>query len=72
MNNQAKIAIYVPNEEAQQFLLFQEYYNQFVLLVEHGVFDVRNGSVVLHFDKHGDVLAINRADILYSKRHEAK
>lgn len=64
-----KIAVYIPDDEAQKFLLFQEYYEQFALLVDHNVFDVRNGSVVLHFDKHGQILAINRADVLYSKRH---
>lgn len=65
-----KIAIYIPDEEAKQFLLFQEHYETFLLMVEHGTFDVRNGSVTLHFDKHGDIKTINRSDVLYSARHE--
>tara|TARA_R110000868_G_scaffold86958_1_gene243522 strand:- start:11671 stop:11889 length:219 start_codon:yes stop_codon:yes gene_type:complete len=69
MDNLPKIAVYIPDEEAQKFLLFQRYYEQFSLLVDSGVFDVRNGSVVLHYDKSGGLMAINRADVLYSKRH---
>lgn len=65
-----KIAIYVPDEDAKKFLLFQEHFNAFNLMVKHGVFDVRNGSVTMHFDKTGDVKAINRSDVLYSARHE--
>lgn len=69
MSEITKIAVYIPDEDAEKFLLFQQYYDTFSLLVENGVFDIRNGSAVLHFDKKGELLAINRADILYSKRH---
>jgi len=64
------IAIYVPDEEARKFLLFQEHYETFCLLLESGVFDVSNGSVTLHMDKQGSIKAINRSDVLYSARHE--
>lgn len=69
MDEIAKIAVYIPDEDAEKFLLFQRYFEQFSLLVDNGVFNIRNGSAVLHFDKKGDLLAINRADVLYSKRH---
>jgi len=65
-----KVAIYIPDEEAKKFLLFQEYYDEFTLLVDAGVFKIRNGSAVIHFDKKGDIKAINRADILYSARFD--
>ncbi len=65
-----QIAIYVPDEEARKFLQFQEHYDEFCLLLESGVFDVRNGSVTLHMDKQGAIKAINRSDVLYSARHE--
>ena len=65
-----KIAIYVPDEEAKKFLLFQEHFQEFTLMLESGVFDVRNGSVTLHMDKNGSIKAINRSDVLYSARHE--
>lgn len=69
MSEITKIAVYIPDEDAQKFLLFQQYYDVFSLMVESGVFDIKNGSAALHFDKNGELLAINRADILYSKRH---
>lgn len=69
MNEISKIAVYIPDAEAEKFLLFQRYFEQFSLLVENGVFEVKNGSVALHFDKNGELMAINRADVLYSKRH---
>lgn len=69
MSEITKIAVYIPDEDAQKFLLFQQYYDIFTLMVESGVFDIKNGSAALHFDKNGELLAINRADILYSKRH---
>jgi hypothetical protein len=65
-----KVAIYIPDEEAKKFLLFQEYYDEFTLLVDAGVFKIRNGSAVIHFDKKGDIKAINRSDILYSARFD--
>ena len=65
-----KIAIYIPDEEAKLFLAFQEHFETFNLLLDHGVFDVRNGSVTMHMDKNGAIKAINRSDVLYSARHE--
>ena len=69
MSEIQKIAVYIPDEDAEKFLLFQRYFDTFSLMVESGVFEIKNGSAALHFDKNGDLLAINRADILYSKRH---
>lgn len=69
MDEITKIAVYIPDGDAEKFLLFQRYYDTFSLLVESGVFEIKNGSAALHFDKNGELLAINRADILYSKRH---
>lgn len=67
--NEVKIPIFIADEEAKKFILFQQYYEKFCLLVESGAFSVKNGSVALHFDKNGDLLTIQRADVLYSKRY---
>jgi len=64
-----KIPIYIADDEAVKFLLFQEYYETFMVLINSRVFDVRNGSVTLNFDKNGTLKTINRSDILYSYRH---
>lgn len=65
-----KIAIYIPDDEAKLFLKFQEHYETFCLMQNHGVFDVKNGSVTMHMDKNGAIKAINRSDILFSARHD--
>ncbi len=64
-----KIAIYVPNEEATQFLLFQQYYEPFNVIVNAGVFQICNGSARLNFDSKGKLSSIDRSDIIYSVRH---
>lgn len=65
-----EVAVYMPDEEAKQFLLFKEHYEIVKVLLDKGIFDIRNGSVSLHFDGNGVLQTIQRADILYSKRFE--
>jgi len=65
-----KIAVYIPDSEAQKFLLFQEYFEPFSIMIESDVFSIRNGSAILHFDSNGTLQTINRADVLYSRRHQ--
>lgn len=66
---QNKVAVYVADEDVSKWMLFQQYYSPFSVLVSAGVFSVRNGSVSLHFDREGVLKTINRADILYSERY---
>lgn len=63
-----EVTIILNEEEAKKFILFQKHYNNFSLMVEKGVFDVKNGSISLHFDNMGVLQIIQRADVLYSKR----
>lgn len=70
MENKPTIAIYVPDNEAKQFLVFREHYDIFSILIEKKVFDTRNGSVALHFDNNGTLQSIQRADFMYSRRFD--
>jgi hypothetical protein len=54
-----KIPVFVPDEELKIYLL----------LKQSGVFDVRNGSVTINFDKNGVIGNITRNDCMYSNRH---
>ena len=56
------------NEDAKKFLLFQQNYDLFSLLVDKGVFSIRNGSATLNFDANGTITTISRADMLYNRR----
>lgn len=69
MADRNEIPVYMPKEEARKFVLFQQYFEPFTTMVDYGVFEVRNGSVSLHFDNKGILQSINRSDILYSARH---
>ncbi len=62
------LALYIPDEEAQKFILFQKHYDTFMTLVESGVFDQKNGTVTIHFDAQGVIQVLQRADNLYVKR----
>lgn len=72
MNNTETIAVYIPDEDVKKFLLFQQHYLLFNTLIDKGVFNVKNGSITLHFDSEGELQLIQRADILFSKRFESQ
>lgn len=69
MEKKIEVAVYLPDEQAKQFLLFQQHYDVLSILIDSGALDVRNGSVVLHFSPEGELKAVNRADYLYSEKH---
>lgn len=69
-NNAIKVAVYIPDAEAKKFLVFQQYYDIFSILIDKKIFDTRNGSIALHFDKEGVLQSIQRADFMYSKRFD--
>ena len=54
-----EIPVYVADDELKTYLI----------LKEAGVFDIRNGSAIINFNKHGEVGTIIRNDTLYSMRH---
>ncbi len=64
------VTIIMTEEDAKLFLAFQEHYKTFKLLMEKGVFSQKNAAVTMHFDSVGTLQLIQRADSLYSKKHE--
>lgn len=54
-----KIPVYVPDEDLKKYLILRE----------AGVFDIRNGSAIINFNKYGEIGTIIRNDTLYSARH---
>lgn len=63
-----EITIFLTTPEAIQFRSFQQFHETFALLVKQGVFDVKNGSITMHFDSKGDIQRIERKDDLYNSR----
>jgi len=70
INNMDQIAVYVADQEAAKFLLFQEHFEPFSIMLDADLFSIRNGSATLHFDNNGTLQTINRSDVLYSRRHQ--
>lgn len=68
--SEVKIPIYVLDKEAKQFILFQKNYDLFNLLLSSKVFEQKNCTILLDFDKFGTLKAIRRNDYLYSDRNK--
>lgn len=66
----SEVTILLPKKEAELFIMFQENFDTFKLLLDKGVFNQRNAAVTLHFDNVGTLQLIQRADSLYSRKHE--
>ena len=60
--------IEISDAEAKKWLLFQEHYRIFDLLIEADVFVQRSAAVTLHFDNKGVLQTIERRDTIYSSR----
>ena len=73
MENQLpeKIAVFVPDMEAKQFLLFQQHYEIFNVLLSSGVFNHRNCSITLNFDNDGVLRDIKKTDSMYSRKRSS-
>lgn len=67
-----EITIFISPQEAMQFRNFQKHHDLFLLLVNKGVFDIRNGSAVLHFDNNGIIQKIDRHDPLFDSKFDSK
>jgi len=68
--NITEVTLLLPEAEAKKWIMFQQYYDNFSLLVEKKVFEQKNSAITLHFDSNGTLQVIQRADYLYSKKHE--
>lgn len=58
--------IYLPDLEAQQFIVFQQRFAVFNLLEKGGVFNIQYGKAVLNF-ADGDLKTITKEEVIYKK-----
>lgn len=66
--NDKQVTIFLTTPEALLFKQYQEFHATFQLLCEKGVFDIKGGSAVIHFDTNGHIARIERHDSLYDIR----
>ncbi len=67
-----EVTIILTTPDAELFKSFNQFHATFALLCKSGVFDVKNGSVTMHFDSLGNIAKIERHDSLFDKRLESK
>lgn len=63
-----EVTVYLDQDQATQFIAFQENYVNFVILAENKVFEQRGAAITLHIDPLGIIRSIQRADSLYDYR----
>ena len=53
-------------DEVDSFKTFRQYQDNIVKLLNSRIFDIKNGSAVIHFDGDGNVRIIERHDHLFT------
>jgi hypothetical protein len=62
------VTVILTTPEAEMFKSFNQFHATFALMVTKGVFDVKNGSITMHFDNEGNIQRIERKDDLFNIR----
>lgn len=63
------VTVYLTTQDAAMFKEWQQFHAMFALFAKSGVFDMRSGSVTIHFDPQGKVQRIERKDDLFNARN---
>lgn len=69
-NNMEKqtVTIELTVKDCALFKLFQEHYEFFRILIDAGLFTIKQGSIDIHFDTHGNIGAIDIHHNTYRRR----
>lgn len=67
MTGENLISVEMTEEDAKLFLKFREHQDDFLTLVNSGVFKVRNGVAILNFSPSGELTQIDFNFIRYKK-----
>lgn len=65
------IIVKMNDADAKLFIEFQRLHKNIELLTNSKMFDIRNGSAVIHFDNDGNIGKIERFDTLFDIRRKA-
>lgn len=66
MKTNEQIAVYMTDEEAKQFLLYQKYHDIFEKLTEVHAFDLQFGKITMNF-AFGELQNIVREEMVYKR-----
>ena len=63
-----QITIFLTTPEAVMFRDYQKFHQTFALMCEKGVFDCKNGQIIMHFDSNGEIKKIEEHKSLFDSR----
>lgn len=61
-----RTTVYLDEEVAGKFVLFQQYFIPFEVMIQANFFEQRAATLVTRIDKDGKIRDISRTDLLYS------
>ncbi len=62
-----EITVYLDDQQAKMFVLFQEQYENIALMLKSKVFEQKGATITLNFDTLGKIKNIKRSDVLYDE-----
>jgi len=62
-----EMVVYMSEEQAALFILFQKHYDNIAYLLSQGVFGFGPGNIVLAFDPEGRIKTIKKETFVYRK-----
>lgn len=69
MTNKIEVAVYMPDAEARQFLIFKQHYDIFEQMAQHGVLDIQYGKGILNF-RAGILETVEKHEVVYRRKPE--
>ncbi len=60
-----QITLFLAPIDAEAFKLFQKHYLAFKVLETKGAFDIKNGSITLHFNHLGEIKSIKKEEMYH-------
>jgi len=60
------VTLILPPAEVALFMEFQKHHDKVMKLLTARAFDIKDGSVVIHYDHDGNIRKIDRHDAIYT------
>ncbi len=70
IDNDNKIMVWLTEEQAALFILFQGHFDSIGLMMQAGVFDIEGGAAILNFDGSGALKSIKKEIYTYASKKD--
>ena len=62
-----EVTITLSNTDIEKFKQFMKEYNKITILQESGLFEIKNGQIIIYFSNTGDIMSINLSRKLWKR-----